>query len=50
LSIVGAYRYVDRGSATVRFAGVPDEIAAVASERISQHYQTVTVAWNYKLN
>jgi opacity protein-like surface antigen len=49
-SIVGAYRYVDLGPATVRFAGVPDEIAAVASERISQRYQTATVGLNYKLN
>jgi opacity protein-like surface antigen len=49
-SIVGTYRYVDLGSATVRFAGAPDEIAPVASERISQRYQTVTLRLNYKLN
>jgi hypothetical protein len=34
----------------VRFAGVPDNIAEVASERINQRYQAVTLGLNYKLN
>ena len=49
-SIVGEYKYIDLGSSTVRFAGVPDDIAEVASERINQRYQAVTLGLNYKLN
>jgi opacity protein-like surface antigen len=49
-SIVGEYKYIDLGSSTVRFAGVPGDIAEVASERINQRYQAVTLGLNYKLN
>jgi len=49
-SIVGEYKYIDLGSSTVRFAGVPDDIAEVASQRINQRYQAVTLGLNYKLN
>jgi hypothetical protein len=47
---LGEYKYIDLGSSTVRFAGVPDNIAEVASERINQRYQAVTLGLNYKLN
>jgi opacity protein-like surface antigen len=48
-SIVGEYRYVDLGSATVRFTEVPTAIALVATEIINQRYQVLTLGINYKL-
>jgi opacity protein-like surface antigen len=47
-SVVGEYKYIDLGSATVRFANVP--AALVATESINQRYQAVTLGLNYKLN
>jgi opacity protein-like surface antigen len=49
-SIVGEYKYVDLGSATVGFAGVPASISAVATETINQRYQLLTLGMNYKLD
>jgi opacity protein-like surface antigen len=49
-SIVGEYKYVDLGSASVSFAGVPAAIAPVAREAINQRYQLLTLGMNYKLN
>ena len=49
-SIAAEYKYVDLGTATVGFANLPASIAAVASEKINQRYQLVTLGLNYKLN
>jgi opacity protein-like surface antigen len=47
-SIVADYKYVDLGSATIGFPGVPAGIAAAATEAISQRYQIVTLGVNYR--
>jgi opacity protein-like surface antigen len=47
-SIVGEYKYVDLGSASVAFAGTPAVIAQVATETINQRYQMLTLGMNYK--
>jgi len=49
-SIVGEYKYVDLGSASVSFADVPAALAPVAREAINQRYQVLTLGMNYKLN
>jgi opacity protein-like surface antigen len=49
-SIVGEYKYVDLGSASVRFANVPAALAPIAQEAINQRYHLVTLGMNYKLN
>jgi opacity protein-like surface antigen len=49
-SIVGEYKYVDLGSASVSFAGVPAALAPIALEAINQRYQVLTLGMNYKLN
>ena len=49
-SIFGEYKYVDLGSASVRFAGVPVALAPIAQEAINQRYQMLTLGINYKLN
>ena len=48
-SIVGEYKYVDLGNASVSFAGVPAALAQVGTTAINQHYQMLTVGVNYKL-
>jgi opacity protein-like surface antigen len=47
-SIVGEYKFVDLGSASVGFAGTPAVIASVATETINQRYQLLTLGVNYK--
>jgi opacity protein-like surface antigen len=49
-SIVGEYKYVDLGSATISFAGVPLALAQVATEAINQRYHLLMLGLNYKLN
>jgi opacity protein-like surface antigen len=49
-SIAAEYKYVDLGTATVGFAGLPASIAAVSTEMINQRYQLLTLGMNYKLN
>jgi outer membrane immunogenic protein len=48
-SIVGEYKYVDLGTATARFGAAPDELEAVATERVKQNYHVLTLGLNYKL-
>jgi opacity protein-like surface antigen len=48
-SITGEYKYVDLGSASVGFGGVPAELAQVATNVINQRYHLVTLGMNYKL-
>jgi opacity protein-like surface antigen len=48
-SIVGEYKYVDLGSASVHFGNVPPSVAPIAMESINQRYQAVTLGLNYKL-
>jgi opacity protein-like surface antigen len=49
-SVAAEYKYIDLGTATVGFAGLPASIAAVASEMINQRYQVLTLGMNYKPN
>jgi opacity protein-like surface antigen len=49
-SIVGEYKYVDLGSASVSFAATPAALAPIAQEAINQRYQLLTLGINYKLN
>jgi hypothetical protein len=44
------YKYVDLGSATVNFPGVPLVLGQVATEGINQRYQLLTLGLNYKQN
>jgi opacity protein-like surface antigen len=49
-SIVGEYKYVDLGSATISLAGLPLALAQVATEAINQRYHLLMLGLNYKLN
>jgi opacity protein-like surface antigen len=49
-SVVGQYSYIDLGSATVAFAGLPTTIVAVSWESINHRYQVLALGLNYKLN
>jgi hypothetical protein len=48
--VVGEYKYVDLGSTTVNFNGLPAVVAAAQTEAITQRHHVMTPGVNYKLD